>query len=180
MVRQHIPPSKNIRAREINEQIDTPNLTAFFQELRAALGSSVLISCATPAGYWFLKGFEIDKITSSVDYLNMMSYDYHGPWDTNVTDQAPVTNPHTSIQDMTASVLLYMRAGIDMSIVNLGSSSQKMVGGGTEGPCSQASGYLTQFEITDILASGITPTLDSTSETYWFDNAVRLYPCSLF
>ncbi|KAJ7431450.1 glycoside hydrolase superfamily, partial [Mycena galericulata] len=137
---------------------DTPNLTAFFQELRAALGSSVLISCATPAGYWFLKGFEIDKIASSVDYLNMMSYDYHGPWDTNVTDQAPVTNPHTSIQDMTASVLLYMRAGIDMSI------------GTYSCPCSQASGYLTQFEITDILASGITPTLDSTSETYWFDN----------
>ncbi|KAF9048363.1 glycoside hydrolase [Hymenopellis radicata] len=42
----------------------TPNLTAFFQELRAALPTQV-ISCATPAGYWFLQGFEIDKIRVS-------------------------------------------------------------------------------------------------------------------
>ncbi|KAJ6534425.1 hypothetical protein DFH09DRAFT_1405431 [Mycena vulgaris] len=166
---------------------DTPNLTTFFQELRSALGSSVLISCATPAGYWFLKGFEIDKIAAEVDYINMMSYDYHGQWDTNVTDQAPVTNPHTSIEDMTTSVLLYTRAGIDMSKVNLGlawygrtyhlsDASCKgynctMVGGGAAGACSGASGYLTQFEITDILAGGITPTLDRASDTYWFDNA---------
>ncbi|KAJ6514056.1 hypothetical protein DFH09DRAFT_1433054 [Mycena vulgaris] len=148
---------------------------------------------ATPAGHWFLKGFEIDKIAAQVDYINMMSYDYHGQWDTNVTDQAPVTNPHTSIEDMTTSVLLYTRAGIDMSKVNVGlawygrtyhvsDASCKgynctMVGGGAAGTCSGASGYLTQFEITDILAGGITPTLDRASETYWFDNAVRP-PCS--
>jgi len=30
------------------------------------------LSSATPAGYWFLKGFEIDKIAGSVDYFNMM------------------------------------------------------------------------------------------------------------
>ena len=45
----------------------------------------------------------------------VLAYDYHGPWDTNVTGQAPVTNPHTSILDMRDSVLLYVRAGIDMS-----------------------------------------------------------------
>lgn len=27
---------------------------------------------ATPAGYWFLKGFEINKIASSLTYMNMM------------------------------------------------------------------------------------------------------------
>jgi len=54
---------------------DTPNLTLFFKELRAGLGSS-LISLATPAGYWFLKGFELDKISGNLDFINMMSYDY--------------------------------------------------------------------------------------------------------
>ncbi|KAL0952377.1 hypothetical protein HGRIS_006654 [Hohenbuehelia grisea] len=97
---------------------DTPNLTSFFQEMRTALGTKI-ISCATPAGFWFLRGFEINKIAKSVSYLNMMSYDYHGPWDTNVTDQAPVTNPHTSIRDMRDSALLYIRAGIDLSIGTL-------------------------------------------------------------
>ena len=45
----------------------------------------------------------------------LLAYDYHGPWDTNVTDQAPVTNPHTSILDMQTSALLYVRAGINLS-----------------------------------------------------------------
>ncbi|KAJ7699801.1 hypothetical protein B0H14DRAFT_3528314 [Mycena olivaceomarginata] len=31
--------------------------------------------------------------------MNMMSDDYHGPWDTNVKDQAPVADPYASILD---------------------------------------------------------------------------------
>ncbi|KAG6886456.1 hypothetical protein C0995_007628, partial [Termitomyces sp. Mi166 len=181
----------------------TPNLTAFFQELRTALGNKI-ISCATPAGFWFLQGFEIDKIATSVTYLNMMSYDYHGPWDTNVTDQAPVTNPHTSILDMQDSAKLYLRAGIDLSVgetsllynfdndltpyfpVNLGlayyartyqlaDASCKgynctMIGGGAAGPCTITPGILAQFEVEDLLDSGISATLDSPTETFWFDN----------
>ncbi|KAF4564090.1 hypothetical protein EYR36_003341 [Pleurotus pulmonarius] len=164
---------------------DTPNLTAFFKDLRTALPTQV-ISCAAPAGYWFLQGFEINKITSSVSYINMMSYDYHGQWDTNVADQDPVTNPHTSILDMRDSALLYVRAGIDLSMVNLGlafyartyqlaNSGCKgygctMVGGGAPGPCSASAGILTQFEVDALLQSGITPTLDASSKTYWLDN----------
>ncbi|KAJ6600740.1 hypothetical protein B0H10DRAFT_2230831 [Mycena sp. CBHHK59/15] len=164
---------------------DTPNLTQFFTELRAALPSAI-ISCATPAGYWFLKGFEIDLIVKSVDYLNMMSYDYHGPWDTNVRDQASVASPHTSLADMKVSALLYTRAGIDLSKVNLGLAWYGRTyhladaackgynctvydRGGAPGKCSGASGYLTQFEITDLLSGGGQPTLDAASETYWFE-----------
>jgi chitinase len=54
---------------------DIPNLTIFFKEFRAGLGSS-LISLATPAGYWFLQGFEMQKIAANLDFINMMSYDY--------------------------------------------------------------------------------------------------------
>ncbi|KAI0027188.1 glycoside hydrolase superfamily [Vararia minispora EC-137] len=127
---------------------DTPNLTAFFSQMRTALPSAI-ISVAAPAGYWFLKGFEIDKIANSVTYINMMSYDYHGPWDTNVTDQAPVTNPHTSILDMQTSALLYVRAGIDLSKGSL---------------------FSCVFEVLAILQEGNNATLDSASETYWFDD----------
>ncbi|KAJ6603479.1 hypothetical protein DFH09DRAFT_899101 [Mycena vulgaris] len=169
---------------------DTPNLTAFFKELRAGLPSAI-IACAAPAGYWFLKGFEIDKIVTSVDYINMMSYDYHGQWDVAVTGQAPVSNPHTSLLDMKDSALLYIRAGIDLSKGNvlndlpglalygrtyhLADPSCKgynctMVAGGAAGPCTVTPGYIAQFEITNLLSAGIKPTLDTPSETYWFDN----------
>ncbi|KAF5382647.1 hypothetical protein D9615_002709 [Tricholomella constricta] len=164
---------------------DTPNLTAFFNELRAALPSTS-ISVAAPAGFWFLRGFEIDKIASSVSYINMMSYDYHGPWDTNITGQAPVTSPHTSLLDMETSALLYIRAGIDLSKVNLGLAwygrtyrlSDKtcvgynctMLGGGTPGRCTGASGYLAQFEVLELAAAGNTVSLDPSSQTYWLND----------
>lgn len=47
-----------------------------------------------------------------------------------------------------------------------------MVGGGAPGPCSAASGILTQSEVDALLKTGITPTLDTSSETYWFNNQV--------
>ncbi|KAF8631388.1 hypothetical protein AX15_002419 [Amanita polypyramis BW_CC] len=168
---------------------DKANLVSFFQELRAALPST-LISCATPAGYWFLKGFEVVNITQYVDWLNMLSYDYHGPWDTNITGQAPVTNPHTSILDMEDSVKLYVRAGVDMSKVNLGlayygrsyavvdSSCEgyncTMTGGGTPGLCTATPGILSQFEIDNLISMGNKPVFDEPSQTYYFDNTPSL------
>ncbi|KAJ7837275.1 glycosyl hydrolases family 18-domain-containing protein [Mycena leptocephala] len=170
---------------------DTPNLTSFFQELRAALPTQI-ISCATPASFWFLQGFEIDKIAASVSYLNMMSYDYHGPWDTNVTDQAPVSNPHTSILDMHDSASLYIRAGINLNngeqptgLAYYGRSYQladascvgyncTMTGGGFPGSCTSTPGILAQFEIETLLNGGIVPTLDKPTETYWFDKSGSL------
>ncbi|KAF7344038.1 Glycoside hydrolase family 18 protein [Mycena venus] len=173
---------------------DTPNFTAFIKELREALPTQV-ISCATPAGYWFLKGFEIDKIAEHVTYLNMMSYDYHGPWDLTVKDpaQKPVTNPQTSIRDIQNSVELYMRAGVkNLAKVNLGLAyygrdyklldskcvgyNCNMTGGGYKGPCTSESGILAQFEIEEELAKlkvkspPTFPTLDVDSLTWWFDN----------
>ncbi|KAJ7920224.1 glycoside hydrolase [Mycena leptocephala] len=171
---------------------DTPNLTSFFTELKAGLPSSALISIATPVGFWFLRGFQIDKIAPSVSYINMMSYDYHGQWDTNVTGQAPVTNPHTSILDMKDSVLLYIRAGIDMGkgknipshsglaeyarTYHLASATCKgynctMTGSGATGPCTDASGILAQFEVDRLISAGNKPILDQTTETYFFDTS---------
>ncbi|KAK7439520.1 hypothetical protein VKT23_017449 [Stygiomarasmius scandens] len=49
--------------------------------------------------------------------LPQAAYDYHGPWDTNITDQASVSNPHTSILDIRDSALLYVRAGVDLAKV---------------------------------------------------------------
>ncbi|KAJ7135252.1 glycoside hydrolase [Mycena crocata] len=145
---------------------DTPNLTSFFRELRAALPTQI-ISCATPAGYWFLRGFEIDKIAASVSYLNMMSYDYHGPWDTNVTGQASAASPHTSILDMHDSAALYVRAGINLA----NGYNCTMTGGGFAGNCTSASGILAQFEIDSL---GAAPTLDKATQTYWFDKSGSL------
>ncbi|KAF9457380.1 glycoside hydrolase superfamily [Collybia nuda] len=160
---------------------ETPNLTAFFQELRSSLPSSAIISIAAPAGYWFLKGFEINKLQNYVTFINMMSYDYHGPWDRNVQENG-TAKPHTSAQDIEDSIRLYKRAGIDLGKVNLGLAwygrtfavgscnglGCKMSGGGSPGPCTGESGILSQLEVKD-KAKGITPTYNATSMTYSFN-----------
>ncbi|KAG8716097.1 hypothetical protein FRC09_016055 [Ceratobasidium sp. 395] len=164
---------------------DTPNLTAFFKELRTAL-SSAQISLATPSGYWFLKGFELDKIAPSVSFINMMSYDYHGPWDTTVAGANSSALPQTSLDDIKESVLLYTRVGIDMSKVNLGlawygrsyklkvascnSYGCAMTGGGTKGQCTDASGVLSYSEITRLIGQNAV-NYDKVGQTKWFKNA---------
>ncbi|CCO33578.1 hypothetical protein BN14_07662 [Rhizoctonia solani AG-1 IB] len=93
---------------------DTPNLTTFFKELRSGLPSTE-ISLATSSSYWFLKGFELDKIAPSVSFINMMSYDYHSPWNTTVNGVNSSALPQTSLEEIKESVLLHTRIGIDMA-----------------------------------------------------------------
>lgn len=164
---------------------DTPNLTLFFKELRAGIGSS-LVSLATPAGYWFLKGFELDKIVPNLDFINMMSYDYHGPWDTDVPGSNSTAEPQSSLKDMIDSAKLYVKAGVDLKNVNLGLAwygrtyklldstctgyGCDMTGGGEKGKCTGESGVLAGFEVTDLLLDGdLRPVSDKKSETRWFN-----------
>ncbi len=55
---------------------DTPNFTALLRELRRDLKASRDLTVATPASFWFLKGFEIKEIAEIVTFVNVMMYDY--------------------------------------------------------------------------------------------------------
>ncbi|KAJ2912700.1 hypothetical protein MD484_g7717, partial [Candolleomyces efflorescens] len=162
---------------------DTPDLTAFFKEARAALGKKV-ISVATPAGYWFLRGFEIDKIAKDVTYINMMSYDYHGPWDMEVQGESGIAKPHTSSEDIMDSIKLYTRAGIDFDKINFGlawygrtyavggckGTKCKMSGGGKPGPCTGESSIKSQLEIwNELKDADIKPNYETSTHTYWYN-----------
>ncbi|TFL04430.1 glycoside hydrolase [Pterulicium gracile] len=163
---------------------DTPSLTAFFKEAKAGL-SGKIVSVAAPAGYWFLKGFEIDKVVDHVDYINMMSYDFHGAWDKDVDDEDGTAKPHTSSLDIMDAISLYTRAKVDLSKVNLGMAwygrtyavggckgiGCKFSTGGKAGKCTGESSIKSQTEIWDeIKANNIKPTYDTKSHTYWYNH----------
>lgn len=45
-------------------------------------GKTYLISIASTANYSLFENYEFAKIGSVIDWVNMMSYDFHGPWST--------------------------------------------------------------------------------------------------
>jgi chitinase len=49
-----------------------------------------------PAGKDKYSLIELNKIGASVDWVNVMAYDFHGPWDTRTNFQS---NLHTSVKD---------------------------------------------------------------------------------
>ncbi|KAK3291492.1 glycoside hydrolase superfamily [Chaetomium fimeti] len=60
---------------------DGKNLAACLVLLRDLLSPDKSLSIATPASYWYLRGFPMAKMAASLDYIVYMTYDLHGQWD---------------------------------------------------------------------------------------------------
>jgi len=76
---------------------DTVNLTALLAEFRRELdvqgtadGKRYLLTIAAPAGKDKYTKIEIDKIHTSLDFINIMTYDMHGAWETVTNFHAPL------------------------------------------------------------------------------------------
>jgi len=118
--------------------------------------------------------YELNKIHNYVDFINLMTYDYHGgAWETNMPVQVhtPVLDCSNKTHfDMTGAVDHYLSQGVPAKKLmiglatygrtfKVGSSSDGLgspsMGPGTIGDCSQNSGVLTYFEIERALKSAI-------------------------
>ena len=72
---------------------DKENYTLLLAELRTQLdaaaaedGREYLLTIAAPAGYDKVANIEPDGIAESCDWINVMTYDYHGSWDLSMTN----------------------------------------------------------------------------------------------
>jgi chitinase len=54
------------------------------KEMRAAFGTRYGLSVTLAPDYWYLRGFKPAAMQQYVDFMGFMSYDLHGPWDTDV------------------------------------------------------------------------------------------------
>jgi chitinase len=76
---------------------DRHNATLLFQELRRQLdalgaqtGKHYLLTAALPAGNVNSTGsFELADVARTLDWVNLLTYDYHGPWDAQTNLAAP-------------------------------------------------------------------------------------------
>ncbi|KAI8999390.1 glycoside hydrolase superfamily, partial [Gaertneriomyces semiglobifer] len=139
---------------------DTKDFALFLDELRARVGDRKLITVAVPAGFWFLKGFDVDNIVKNCDFINVMNYDYNGPWNAGPAgkwDQTAYykTAPHTGMKQIRESTELLIRAKVPLSKVNIGLGFY---------------GLWSNMEISRVIEGGIvTGRYDPDSQTKWFN-----------
>ncbi|NES64780.1 MAG: glycoside hydrolase family 18 protein, partial [Okeania sp. SIO2D1] len=109
---------------------DKENYTLLLQGLRTALdeqgnldGKHYVLSIAGPAGYSEMENLELDRIYQYLDFINLMTYDYHGSWDDITNHQAALhhnpSNPYQN-DDIEATVVGYLAAGVPADKINLG------------------------------------------------------------
>ncbi len=160
---------------------DGVNLTLLLKELREAISgyrTKYEVSFTAPTSYWYLRHFDLRETMKHVDFVNVMSYDIHGVWDSST----PIGNrvlAHTNLTEINDALDLFWRNGVAAHKVNLGlgfygrsfqlsdpacwQPGCRFKGGASPGPCTRNSGTLSFKEITEIIQQRkLTPYHDKT------------------
>ncbi|RSL86747.1 hypothetical protein CDV31_016357 [Fusarium ambrosium] len=149
---------------------DGENLTKLFKDIRAGFdkmsGRHKEISFTAPTSYWYMRHFDITASAKAVDYINVMSYDLHGIWDSDNPIGSQVL-AHTNLTEIDLALDLFWRNKVDPSKINMGigfygrsfqladpachKPACLFLGGAKPGPCTNNPGTLSYFEIMDII-----------------------------
>ena len=151
---------------------DTKNYVKLLSEVRAGFEAEklpsgkdkLLFTVAAPSGV-YIKWYDLPKIHGSLDWINLMSYDYAGAWDHRTGHNAP--NPAHG-PGVAASVSIYRGFGVpaDKIVVGLaayghtfGGATESKVGSpstqsGPKQECTQEPGLVAYSEMLKILSSG--------------------------
>ncbi|CAH1954839.1 unnamed protein product [Acanthoscelides obtectus] len=159
---------------------DKQNFSKLIKELRAAFDKhGFLLSAAVNGVGWSVDvSFEVPVLNKYLDMINVMSYDYHGPWDVNkVTGHHAGLYPsaidvaHGETQlNVDASIRGWIQRGADPQKLNLGvpfygrsftlsnpsnaALGAPISGPGKPGPYSKDSGSLGYDEIVKLQKQG--------------------------
>ncbi len=85
-----------------------------------------LITIAAPAGYDKYANFEMGELAKTLDWINIMSYDYHGAWENTTNALAPMAADPSRLgtidaqYNVTYTVDMYLKDGIDPAKLILG------------------------------------------------------------
>lgn len=154
------------RGGNLEDVKNYPTLLQIIQYKFRVEKKSFGISITAPTSYWYLRWFNLGQIVKYVNFINLMSYDLHGIWDS--TDPiGPYVYGHTNLTEIDQALSLFWRSGIDPSMLNLGlafygrsfelsdpsciTPGCKFSGPGLAGPCTATPGILSYAEIQDIV-----------------------------
>ncbi|KAB2569030.1 Chitotriosidase-1 [Lasiodiplodia theobromae] len=151
-------------------EYDGENLALLLKELKQAIAkdpADYLVSFTAPTSYWYLRHFtHLAEYMDHVDWVNVMTYDLHGVWDSDSSIGSHVL-AHTILTGIKEALNLFWRNDIDPAKVNLGlgfygrsfqladpscnTPGCLFKGGGAPGECTGSSGTLSYREIMAIM-----------------------------
>ncbi|KAH7317114.1 symbiotic chitinase [Stachybotrys elegans] len=137
------------------------------------------LTFTAPSSFWYLRWFDLPGMIKHVDWINIMSYDLHGVWDSS-NPIGSIVQGHTNLTEIKLAAELFWRVDIPPSKLALGfgfygraftladpgctTPGCRFASGAKPGVCTGTSGYLAHYEIQDIIGKnkkrGITPVHD--------------------
>ena len=110
---------------------DGDNYVALVRELRAAFdaqsavdGKKYYITIAAGANPTFIENAKVTQMDDYLDWINLMTYDYHGPYEPNANHNTPlyydVNEPSGSNFSIENTLNAYEAAGVNLADLNLG------------------------------------------------------------
>ncbi|QRV91839.1 chitinase [Ceratobasidium sp. AG-Ba] len=155
---------------------DRANFNSLVQELRAAAKTEaassgkkeLILTMAAPAGPDDIARIDPKTIAGSIDWFNLMTYDFYGNWDAVVENQAPIVDQRLSNWSFTSAINIYLGLGVPSrqlvaglplygrvwTLTDLTQTTPGSPGAaGIAGRCTAQKGYLSYFEIQEILNS---------------------------
>ena len=163
---------------------DKQKFTSLCEELSAAFRSEssatgnprLLLSAAVAAGKENVdNAYEVDKVSAAVDYLVLMSYDFHGGWEPHTGHVSPLYPPrNTTDVDVTLNVQFaanyWLELGCprDKLLIGLITYGRSFTltdpevdgprapsrGPGTAGKFTREAGFLAYYEICEMIQGG--------------------------
>ena len=169
---------------------DTANYVSLVKDIRNAWDARVApvtwgLSFTAPTSYWYMRWFDIGNMTQYVDWMNLMTYDLHGSWDSPTDQIGSNVFAHTNMTEITSALDLLWRNDVPANKVNLGigfygrsytlsdpncrTPGCPFTAAGKAGSCTGTAGILSYQELTAIRDTKKVPvSTDSDAQVVYF------------
>jgi len=169
---------------EYPKSSDKENFSHLLTELRESFEyeaeesglERLLLSAAVPVGPDNVRGgYDVPAVAKALDFVNLMAYDFHGKWESQAGHNAPLYAPSSDSEwrkqlSVEFAAKMWTRLGTPKEKLVIGmptygrsftlSDPRKYLvnsaskGGGTAGEYTREAGFLSYYEICEMLLSG--------------------------
>lgn len=112
------------KAQETQSQLKE-NYTLLLSEFRTKLDQlnpDYLLTIAAPAGATTVPNMDLPHLADHLDWINIMTYDFHGPWESSTNHHAPLYSNSTQpdANNVDTAVQTYLDSGVPAEKLILG------------------------------------------------------------